>query len=276
MEHIRKAVERAKESHTADFQHPAQIIPHWESPTLRPNVSVAGADQLEGAEVTLSGAHLESKRIISHDIADLRSKFFDMLRTQILQTMDMKSWQLLAVTSPTAGCGKTTIAANLALSIARQPERSVLLVDMDLQKPQVANHLGLSCDQGLVSVLEGRTKLSTATIRAHIRNSQLTVLPCETSIQNSSEWMGSRQMSAVLQEIRRNFRSSLVILDLPPILTSDDVITILPQIDCVLFVAAAGSSTLQDVKECNKHLQSASIVRVVLNKVPETGTAYYY
>ena len=71
---------------------------------------------------------------MSHDIVDARSKSFDMLRTQVLQSMDLKSWQLLAVTSPTAACGKTTISVNLALSIARQPHRSVLLVDMDPAK----------------------------------------------------------------------------------------------------------------------------------------------
>ena len=53
-----------------------------------------------------------------------RSKAFDMLRTQVLQAMDQHQWQLLAITSPTPGCGKTLTAINLALSIARQADRS--------------------------------------------------------------------------------------------------------------------------------------------------------
>ena len=52
-----------------------------------------------------------------------------MLRTQVLQAMDHNGWQILAITSPTAGCGKSVTACNLAMSIARLPERSVLLVD---------------------------------------------------------------------------------------------------------------------------------------------------
>ena len=52
-------------------------------------------------------------------------------------------WQFLAVTSATAGCGKSVTACNLAMSIARLAERSVLLVDMDMQKPKVAEYLGL-------------------------------------------------------------------------------------------------------------------------------------
>src|SRR5437016_7467020 len=65
-------------------------------------------------------------------------------------------------TSPTPDCGKTLTALNLALSIARQPERSVLLVDLDIQKGYVASSLGLRCEGGVLGVLEGRTPLSTA------------------------------------------------------------------------------------------------------------------
>src|SRR5262245_43302998 len=104
--------------------------------------------------VTLNAARLESRRIISYDVGDQRSKSFDVLRTQILQEMDRNNWQIIAVTSPTAGCGKTLTAINLAISIARQPERAALLVDMDLRKPQVARRLGVGSENGLVGVLE--------------------------------------------------------------------------------------------------------------------------
>jgi protein-tyrosine kinase len=66
-----------------------------------------------------------------------------------------------------------------------------------------------------------------------------------------------------------------VIIDLPPVLMGDDVISILPQIDCILFVAAAGTSTISDIKESNKHLESTSVVRFVLNKAPDTPISYY-
>ncbi len=87
--------------------------------------------------------------------------------------------------------------------------------------------------------------------------------------------MASQALASLLQQIKREFRAWTVIVDLPPVLMSDDVISILPQIDCMLFVAAAGTSTLTEIKECNKHLQSASIVRVVLNKAADTTSKYY-
>src|ERR1017187_9936718 len=226
-------------------------------------------------ETTLNLAHLEANRIIAHDRSDLRSRSFDMLRTQILQSMDLKSWQLLAVTSPTSACGKTLTAINLALSIARQPERSVLLVDMDIEKPQVANCLGLRCEAGLLSVLNGQVALHNALVQASVGGYQLTVLPCEASAAHSSEYMTSRAMSTLLQEIKNEDRSQIIIFDMPPILSGDNVISILPQIDCVLFVAAVGTTTASEIKECNKHLQTSAVIRVVLNKASELGPMYY-
>ena len=198
-----------------------------------------------------------------------------MLRTQVLQSMDLKGWKTLAVTSPTPACGKTLTAVNLAVSIARQPDRSVLLVDLDFRKPQVAACLGLKCDEGVLSVLEGRTTLSDAIIPARVGNLRFMVLPTASTIR-SSELISSRAMTAMLEDIKREYHSKTIILDLPPILSGDDVIAILPQMDCVLLVAAVGTTTVSQIKECNKHLQSAEVVRIALNKVLETSTDHYY
>jgi Mrp family chromosome partitioning ATPase len=227
------------------------------------------------ADIELNDAHLEARRIIAHDVTDPRAKSFDMLRTQVLQTMDTSNWQFLGVTSPTPACGKTLTSVNLALSIARQPDRSVLLIDLDLQKPQVAACLGVKCRGGVLGVVEGRTTLREAMVQARAGKNQIMVLPTEAAISGSSEWMTSSGMRSMLQDIKREFRSATVILDLPPVLVSDDVIAILPQIDCVLLVAAAGKSTLAELQEANRHLQSTDVVRLVLNKVPEETTRYY-
>ena len=276
MEHIREAIERAKEEPVVSQQSPGIMGPA--GPLLQRPLLSDGAlsnNQTEFEEVRLNAVQLEDNRIISHDIADLRSKSIDMLRTQILQSMNLNSWQFLGVTSPTAGCGKSVIAINLALSIARQSERAVLLVDMDFQKPQVSKYLGLKRDRGILGVLEGHTKLLDATKKAQIYNYQFFVLPCEASTPRSSELIASRAMGTTLQEIKRDFKACTVIVDLPPLLTTDDVLSILPSIDCVLLVAAAETSTVPEIKECSKHLATVPVVRVVLNKVTDKTSAYY-
>lgn len=229
-------------------------------------------------DVRLDVAHLEAHRIVAHGGANPQGRYYDMLRTQVLQEMDQHGWQFLAVTSATSGCGKSVTACNLALSIARLAERSVLLVDMDLQKPKVAEYLGIDGDQGVLSVLGGEATLSAVAVEAHIGRTKMLVVPGEACGSGSSEWMASQTMTALLQTIKREFRSRIVIFDMPPILVGDDVISILPQMDAALLVAAVGDTSLADIKECHKHLKTTPVVRVVVNRATETTDSYraYY
>ncbi len=274
MENIRQAVERARI--------PLPGSQAGRLPAEAPRATHNGldscpritADQRRAFQLDL--ATLKSKRIVAHDSSDPRSKPFDMLRTQVLQAMDLKHWKALAVTSPTPGCGKTVTSINLALSIARQPERQVLLVDLDLQRPQIANYLGMKSSGGLLGTLAGQTPLSDAIVEVQFANQWLRVLPTGRVKSGSSEFIASPAMREVIQSIRSNYSSCTVIFDAPPVLSSDDVITIIPQIDCVLLVTAVGLSSVRDISEANKHLQSVDVVRVVLNKMPEVDTYYYY
>ena len=150
-----------------------------------------------------------------------------------------------------------------------------MLVDLDLRKPMVANYLGLGSTDGILSVLENRSTLSSAMLQASIGPSNFLVLPGSQSSPGSSEWMASQTMGNLLQSIQRDFRSSVVIFDLPPILLGDDVISILPRMDAALLVAGIGSTSVSDIKECQKHLQRTPVVRVVVNKATETAGSYY-
>jgi len=272
MENIRQAIERAK---ALPQQHGGVGLEPPRQQARRifgdAHVSTERSQELE-----LDVAYLQSQRIVAYDGKDLRSRSFDMLRTEVLRSMDLKGWKTLAVTSPTPGCGKTLTAVNLALSMARQPERQVFLADLDLRKPQVANCLGLKCAEGVLGVIEGRIEVDDAIIPAHVGGSRLDILPT-ASTSDSSDLVGSSAMRTLLQDIAgRGGQSRIAIIDLPPLLTGHDVISILPQVDCVLLVAAVGTSTVSEIEECNKHLQATDVVRFVLNKVPGSTTRYSY
>jgi protein-tyrosine kinase len=269
MEYIRQAIERAKE-------HPNKLTTGSGARGSRPNRDYPAAHHgWENTQVELDPARLQSERIVAYDGQDVRSRSFDMLRTEVLRSMDLKDWKTLAVTSPTAECGKTLTAINLALSIARQPERQVFLVDLDLRKPRVANSLGLDCSEGALGILEGRITLDNAVLRARIGASNLAILPTRPTL-NSSDLISSNEMKTLVQDIAEGERSQIVILDLPPLLTGHDALSILPLVDCVLLVAAVGTSKVSEIDECNKYLQSTDVVRFVLNKVPDSAAAYAY
>ena len=280
MEEIREAIERVKsgDSNASVRQESRAALQAFAAPKLNAIQAVGlRAPKSDTVQVVeLDAAHLQLKRIIAHNHMDAQAVAFDMLRTQVLQSMDAKAWRVLGITSPSPGCGKSVTAVNLAMSIARLHEKSVFVIDLDLRKPQVANTLGLKPREGIMSVLENRSTLSDAIIQAHIRDCRMTVLPAESRASRPSDWMTSSSMSGVLQQIKEDYQSSIIIVDLPPVLSSDDVLAILPRLDCVVLVAAVGTTTIAEIKDSCKHLQSTEIVRVVLNKVPRSKSAYYY
>jgi len=273
MEDIRQAIERAKGQ-----PKPQSGIRVGQSQLHAKHFEKAAEGNRRVQEIELDFAHLQSQRIVAYDGKDLRSRPYDVLRTEVSRTMDLKGWKTLAVTSPTPGCGKTLTAINLALSLARQPERQVFLTDLDLRKPQVAAYLGLKCRDGLLGVVEERLDLGSAIIHARAGGSRLDVLPTAAT-SDSSDLVASTSMRTLLQDVTGHGQSRIAILDLPPLLMGHDAISILPQVDCVLLVAAVGVSTIEEIEECNKYLQATEVVRFVLNKVseptPTTRYSYY-
>jgi Mrp family chromosome partitioning ATPase len=278
MEKIKQAVERAKGARATRVDvapAPSQVaaIP---LPAAALNENQSGARRPDGRVIELDARHLEAHRLISWNVGDPRTRSFDMLRTQVLQSLDARGWRSIAVTSPTPACGKTVTAINLAFSIARQEDRSALLVDLDLQRPQVAGYLGIQSQKGLISVLQGRTNLTDSILETRVRGYSCSVLPAETASLHSSEIVGSRAMRATLHEIKMSSPNRVTIFDMPPTLSGDEVISVIPQIDCVLLVTAVGVSTVQEVVECSRLLQATEVVRIVLNKSSASTPVEYY
>jgi Mrp family chromosome partitioning ATPase len=271
MDHIINALERAGRG--TNPQAPTRVVEAYREP--EPARADAGAQGSNLRLVEVSTSKLESLHIVAHDIDDPRSRAFNLLRTQVVHAMDAKGWRLLAVTSPTAGCGKTFTALNLALSLARQSHRSAILVDLDLQKPQVGKRLGIQTQTGLRALLEGNASLDEAMLQVGVGPLRFRVIPTERPSTRSSDWLSSNQMVGLLEQLKNDPASDIVILDLPPILAGDDVLSILPLVDCVLMVISAGQSRADELRQCADYLKGTPVVKVALNNAPETMPVYY-
>ena len=213
----------------------------------------------------LNEAHLEDNRIITQKVSR-ESRAFDVLRTQVLQEMDKNGWQSLGITSPTPRCGKTTIACNLAISIARLADRGVVLVDLDLAAPAVASCLGLHCEAGMADVLQGMAAPTEIMLNAVVGSASFLVVPGKGSMSHPSDLLASQLMVNTLQTLKREFRNRIIIIDLPSVLNGDEVISVLPRIDVALLVTSAGRSKVADVRDCRKFLEKTPVVRVIVNK----------
>jgi capsular exopolysaccharide synthesis family protein len=224
--------------------------------------------------VQLDPALLENNRIVAQNKNDPASWAFDSLRTQVLQKMEENSWRTVAILSPTPEAGKSVISINLAISIAQLPQKTVMLVDLDLRRPRIAQYLGLKQVKSFNDFIKGDTVLSDIIVNPGIP--QLTIIPTNKPVKQSSETLSSKIVQNLIVELKERYDSRIVIFDLPPILNADDAMVLLPQVDCVLLVLCDGSHTEAEISETMRLLTKSNILGVVVNKAEVEARSYYY
>ena len=207
---------------------------------------------------------LERKRIIAGFYNNPQSAVFRMLRTQVLKKMRSNRWQTLAVTSPTAGEGKSVVAANLAMAIAMELNQTVLLVDMDLRNPSISNYFGLNAQVGLKDYLSGDLKLSEVLINPGIK--RLVILPGVGRAEDSAELLSSPKMASLVADIKSQYDSRVIIFDVPPVLQTDDVSLAASYFDSTLLVLEDGKNTESNITKSLQMLEGSPLLGTVVNK----------
>lgn len=230
-------------------------------------------DYVNTKVVALKADHLERHRIVAYNKNSSMNGPIDLLRTQVLRTMEENGWRTLAITSPTPEAGKTVLAINLAMSIAHYTTRTALLVDFDLRRPRVGRSLGLPMDCSLNEFLDDQAPLQDCLVNPTLP--RFVVLPTRVPVPMSTEVLCSPKVTHLVSDLRNRYASRICIFDLPPLLSSDDAITVLPTFDCVLLVVANGMNTKKEIEDCLHHLGTANLIGTVLNKADEKPQPYY-
>jgi protein-tyrosine kinase len=276
MERIREAIRMAKEQRKGGAPAAPRALP------MPPEFSIDDgreritlADRKPRSVLKVDKNHLETNRIIALQVGNPQATSFDMLRTKVLQEMDEQNWQVLVMTSPSVGCGKTMSSINLALSIARQPDRNVFLVDLDFRKPKVAYTLGVTPEHDIANVIKGECDIEDAMFSLDIAGPHLTVLANRQSIKHPSEAIVSRQVKNLFDHLRAEPGKPIIVVDMPPVLITDDVLAFLPQADCCVLAVAEGVSTIGDVDSSEKLLTGTNYLGCILTKSSERHLAYY-
>jgi protein-tyrosine kinase len=276
MERIQAAIQKAKEQRTAGGAG-AAIAPGRRP--LGPAAAAVTARTVGPAWAELPAFDPDPEtmgrnRIVTFADTDPAHATFDMMRTKILRTMRQNGWTSLGITSPTNGCGKTTTALNIAFSLADQPDLRTVLVDLDLRRPAVARQIGLARPQSMASVLQGTRGAPENFVRY---GDNLAIGTNAQPIRNSAELLMNASTAKGVAALKAAFQPDLIIYDLPPMLMSDDTIAFLPHLDCVLLVAGAEKSRLDEVDKCEQDLaEQTKVLGVVLNMCRYTGEDYGY
>jgi receptor protein-tyrosine kinase/non-specific protein-tyrosine kinase len=183
------------------------------------------------------------------------------LRARIAQLENGSALRVIQITSPGKYDGKTVTALNLALTMAQEFQRRVLVLDADLRQPRVHQLLGLEAGPGLVDVLTGTATLDEALLE--IPEYHLTVLRAGRAYERPAEMLGSGPMRRLVDTLRTEF--DRIVVDSAPAMVSDPG-AVAALVDGLLLVVRASATTKPAISRAIATLGSSRLLGLVLNE----------
>jgi len=226
--------------------------------------------------ISTNGHDKRIELVAQHLPKSQMSEAFRALRTSLLLSQPGRPPQVILVTSALPREGKTTAAANLAVTLAQLGDKTVL-VDADLRKPGVGRllNLGSSKYAGFSSYLAGVSSLDLVTV-PHPDIPNLAAIPTGPLPPNPADLLSSNKLSEAIAELRTKFK--FVVIDSPPIMAATDAVILSVQTDGVLLVVRSGETPKEAFTRTRDLLVSVKchILGVVLNAVDSSAPDYYY
>jgi protein-tyrosine kinase len=182
---------------------------------------------------------------------------------------------LVLVTSALPGEGKTFCAINLAISLALEVDRTVLLVDADVAKPGVLQALGLEAGKGLMDVLLDR-RIDLAEVLCKTDIGKLTLMPVGTAHRHATELLASDAMSELLREMAERYRDRVIIFDSPPLLAASEASALASQMGQIIVVVEAGKTSEMALKDALARIDASRVAGLLLNKGEDRSLEYGY
>ncbi len=198
----------------------------------------------------------------------------DGLRTYLTLSESLKDMKVLAVTSATSREGKTSVAAQLAVSMARASGMPTLLIDGDMRAPDIHNLFQIRKDPGLADVLAHKCNLKDAIVTSWSKNMHL--LPAGTLKSSPHKLMGNGALRELLEEVKETYQC--VIIDTPPVLAASESLVMAKAADESLMCVMQDSSRIDQVRKAHDRLEAAGSrpIGTVLNGVQAQRYAYRY
>ena len=276
MERIKKALERAREErqvHSAEY---AASRKPGNEPASKPVTATKPVEiaYTKTRIIKTDPLRLREKRVVASLDNSPIADAYKVLRTQVLHRMRANNWSSLAITSPTEGNGKSLTAVNLAVSLAREVNHTVLLVDLDLRRPSIRDYFLEDKSFGISDYLNNDVPLNEILINPDIE--RLVVLPGNEAFPHSSEMLSSPKMVQLMEELKTRYATRMVLIDMPPMLVCDDMLAFSPYVDAVLLVVAEGETREDHLKRAIHLLEGTQVCGIVLNKSREIGASKAY
>ena len=263
-----------------------------ETLTTEPLINETTQANLDNDPLTL-GQHLEidlerleqkgfvalskKRTLINEEFRSIKRKLLNNAFGGLAKTLNHSN--LILVSSSRPNEGKTFCAVNLALSIALEKDKTVLLVDADVLKPSVSKTLELGANAGLIEYLSGEVEdVSSVIYQTNVEN--LRVIPAGLPHYLSNELLSSDKMQQLFDEFASRYPDRIVIFDCPPLLGVNETTVMAEQCGQGVIVVEEFKSKLTEVKKAVDLLPEEMAVGLVMNKVIDPsdtqGYGYYY
>ena len=198
---------------------------------------------------------------------------YRLLRSRLQNRLKRNNWFSLAIASPSQADGKSITAVNLAVSIAREKQKPVYLIDLDMRNPSVCRFLGICDIRPLPDYLAGQAKPEDVLFETSFPN--LIVGGALTPAESASELLAGPRFSELLSHIRLRSPDALVIVDLPPVNVTDEALQVGPRMDAFLVVVSEGKTDRAQLARTLSSLSEFTVAGVVINQSSESHTMAY-
>jgi capsular exopolysaccharide synthesis family protein len=189
------------------------------------------------------------------DSSDPFAEAVRQLRTRILSAKRSQMKLRIAILSPRDGEGKTTVTANLAVSLA-QSGYSVAIVDADLRRPSLHERFQVINDRGLSTLLV-HPEQDWQTVTANVKVKNLKLIPSGPVVEDAIDLLDGDRLRLLLSEISNS--TDVVLIDTPSLLKYSDALSIAKEVDCSIVICRAGSTTRDDLATTATSLEEAGI-----------------
>lgn len=211
---------------------------------------------------------------IDEEMSQKASPSYRMLRTRLLQRCRNNRWSTLAITSPGPGEGKSVTSINLAISIAREGNHDVFLIDLDMRNPSVCRYLGITPKHDVTDFFSGNVAANDVFFGIGVE--RLTLAGGTLGTTHASELLATDHLEQLLAYIRSISSNSLVLIDLPPIVNTDDALIVAPRVDATVLVVSEGITKRDSLDRAIGLLADFKVAGVVLNRTNESVGSEYY
>jgi len=205
---------------------------------------------------------------------------FRRIKRQIMENManpkvGSPPGNLVMVTSAFSGEGKSFCALNLAISMALELDRTVLLVDADVARANLPRTFGLNAEVGLMEVLlDHRIGLADVLWKTDI--GRLTLLPAGSAHKHTTELLASEAMRSLLREMAGRYHDRIIVFDSSPLLAASEASALAGQVGQIVVVVEAGKTSEAALKDALDRIDVSRVTGLLLNKVEGPHFEYGY